>query len=183
MFTLFNAPVPGESLTAEPRNYPWENPMMHVDPEKAMQYHIDRISTPQTMDAILTLLQLGMPVRAMTETMMTNATMNGIHSPDISTIIAPIIHEQIKQIADYAGVEYEEGFDEPEAVKQEREREILKALVRKEMNKKKNMSKESRQVMEQSLETLSVPEAEYSTQEADPSEEQPKQGLMARRAM
>ena len=23
---MFNAPVPGESLTDEPRNYPWENP-------------------------------------------------------------------------------------------------------------------------------------------------------------
>lgn len=105
---LFNAPIPGESLTAEPGNYPWERPMMYADPEKAIQYHIKRMSKPKTMDAILTMLQLGMPIRAMAESMLTIATMEGIHDPDISVVIGPVLHEQIKQMANYAGVEYEE---------------------------------------------------------------------------
>ena len=31
---LLKAPIPGQSLTDEPKNYPWENPPEITDPEE-----------------------------------------------------------------------------------------------------------------------------------------------------
>jgi hypothetical protein len=176
---FFGAPIPGQSLTAEPRNYPWENPMMTADPEKAIQAHIDRISRPETMDAIVTMLELGMSVRAMTESILTNATMNGIHDTDVSILIAPVIHEQIKKIAEYAGVDAEEGFGEDKGTVETREKELLKARVRKELNKNKELPPETEEMMTETLQAMEQP----MQQEAAPMEEPAKQGLMARRTM
>ena len=33
---LLKAPIPGQSLTDEPKNYPWENPPEITDPEEAI---------------------------------------------------------------------------------------------------------------------------------------------------
>lgn len=169
---IFTAPIPGESLTAEPGNYPWENPMMTADPEKAVQYHIDKISTPEAMDSIVTLLELGMSVRGVTETVLTTATMNGIHDPDVSLLIGPVIHEQIKKIAEYSGIDFEEGFGKPAYQKDAAEKDRLKALVRNSMSKGKPAPET---IEEAPVEEMAPPVAE----EAAPA----KQGLMARRTM
>jgi hypothetical protein len=171
---IFSAPIPGQSLTAEPRNYPWENPMMTADPEKAIQYHIERISRPEAMDSLLTLLELGMSVRALTESMLTSATMNGIHDPDVSMLIGPVIHEQIKKIAEYSGVEFEEGFGRPQYEKDNEEKELLKSRVRSKLNKGKPMPEATEEALAAPVEELVAP-----TQEEAPT----KQGLMARRNM
>ena len=34
----FDSPVPGQSLTDTPGNYPWEHPPQFVDPEEATEY-------------------------------------------------------------------------------------------------------------------------------------------------
>ena len=34
----FDAPVPGQSLTDTPGNYPWEHPPQFTDPEEASEY-------------------------------------------------------------------------------------------------------------------------------------------------
>lgn len=174
---VFGAPIPGQSLTAEPRNYPWENPMMTADPEKAIQYHIERISEPETMDAILTMLELGMSVRSMTESMLTVATMNGIHDPDVSMLIGPVIHEQIKKIAEYSKIDFDEGFGEPEYEKENTEKEILKAKVRNSMNKGKPVPEATEEAMSAPVDQMMQPAA--AEEEMAPV----KQGLMARRAM
>ena len=101
---------PGQSLTAEPMNAPYENPPEMVTPEDAMEYHLDRLTEPDRMESVLDAMELGLDVVTLTEGILRGAVMDGQHSVDISLIIAPVIHEFIKASADKAGIDYEEGL-------------------------------------------------------------------------
>ncbi len=184
---MFKAPIPGMSLTTMPGNAPWEQPPKTHDVEEAIRLHIKRMNKPATIDSIINLLEIGYPVKAMTESILTGAVMHGIHTVDISVLIAPVIHEQILAIANEAGIEYDEGFEEDDEDKEARERELLKVKVRAKMRAMGKAPAETKAFMEQSVETLDVPESEYQadTEEDAPMQEemQPPQsrGIMSRR--
>ena len=110
---MFSAPIPGQSLTSEPRNVPWENPPQFPDPESALLWHMDRLQEPEKIKAIGGLLTLGLDVVTLTEGLLRSAVLDGRHSIDVSLLIGPIIHEYIVGTADAAGIEYDEGMDEP----------------------------------------------------------------------
>jgi hypothetical protein len=196
---MLKAPIPGMSLTTPPKSYPWEQPPQMEDPDEAIRFHITRLNEPERINALIDMIDLGMPVRALAEGLLTSAVMNGRHSIDVSLIIAPVIHEEIKSIAEDAGIEYDEGFDEPVQEKEVREREMLRMKVTASLNKAK--SKVGKEVAKESLDILSTPETEYKqsapndampldapieampqepmAQEAAPMET-PRKGLMAR---
>jgi len=112
--SIFNKPIPGESLTSKPKNAPYENPPEITDPEEALQVHLSRLTEPKRMDKIMGLLDIGVDIQTMTEGILRSAVMNGIHSIDVSLLIAPVIHEYIKLTADQVGVDYKEGFEDNE---------------------------------------------------------------------
>ena len=188
---LLKAPIPGQSLTDEPKNYPWENPPEINDPEEAIAMHMSKFNDPEVIDNMLDLLDIGFPVRAMAESILTASVAAGWHSIDVSLIIAPFIHEHIISIANEAGVDYVEGFEKDEQAEQERERQLLLAKASKML---KGTPKEERDAgYEMAMEALGIldkPESEYdSMQEETPEmedsmmeqEEEPQQrGLMAR---
>jgi len=41
---MFNAPIPGQSLTREPKSRPFERPPEIVHPEEALQSHLKRMN-------------------------------------------------------------------------------------------------------------------------------------------
>ena len=43
----FNAPIPGQGLTDEPGNYPWEHPPQFPEIEDAADFIYDRLSDPK----------------------------------------------------------------------------------------------------------------------------------------
>lgn len=109
---MFSAPIPGQSLTSEPKNVPWENPPQFPDPESALLWHMDRLEEPDRVKATLGLLELGLDVVTLTEGIVRAAVLDGRHSIDVSLLIAPIIHEYIVGNAEVAGIEYDEGLEE-----------------------------------------------------------------------
>jgi hypothetical protein len=104
--------IPGQSLTAEPKNAPYENPPQMVKPEDAINWHLDRFTDYERYEALMDALQLDIDVVTITKGLLRNAVMQGRHSVDVSIIIAPVIHEFIKTTAENAGIEFDEGFDE-----------------------------------------------------------------------
>lgn len=111
---MFEAPIPGQSLTDTPGNAPYERPPEISDPREALRYHINRMSDPEVLDASMTFLEMGVTIRDLTESMTTASTMQGIHSLDVGLMVAPAIHEFLSVHADKLGVEYEEGFENKE---------------------------------------------------------------------
>ena len=97
---MFSAPIPGQSLTSEPKNSPWENPPEYAAPEDAVLWHIERLNKPEKLKASLNMLELGVDVVTLTEGILRAAVAMGKHSIDVSLIIGPIIHELIKSNED-----------------------------------------------------------------------------------
>lgn len=170
---MLKAPIPGMSLTTPPGNYPWEQPPQMENPEEALRYHIKRINDPERIDAIIDVLELGMPVKAITEGMLTSAVSQGRHSIDVSILIAPVIHEQIKNLAEDAGIEYDEGMEDPNARTEEESAEMLKMKVRTALKKQK--TPEGKELFKQTAEFLEKPmeeEAMPVSEEAMPVSEE-----------
>lgn len=139
MADVFSAPIPGQSLTDTPKNYPWERPAEITDPREAIKFHIDGINRPEALDNIIEMLQIGIPVNALSKTALTTAQMEGIHSVDVSLIIRDVIKEEFISIAEEAGIDYVTG-DEPSKIdiKEKEEQEIL-TLLRKKIDEADEM--------------------------------------------
>ena len=111
--------IPGQSLTAEPKNAPYENPPEYTTAEDAVEWHLDRLTTNDKVEALVDAMELGLDVVTLTEGILRGAVLEGRHTVDVSLIIAPVIHEFIKTTAESVGIDYEEGFpdDSEERIK------------------------------------------------------------------
>ena len=161
MTDLLNAPIPGQSLTDEPKNYPWERPAEITDPREAIKFHVDGLTEPKAIDNIIELLQIGMPVATLAKTALTTAQMEGIHTVDVSLIIRDVIQEEIVSIAEEAGIDYLMGDEPDETELKEKEEQQVLALIRKRLKSVKPGSEEDDsgvELMRQSADMLEAPD-------------------------
>jgi hypothetical protein len=190
MVSKISGPIPGQSLTDTPKNYPWERPPETVVPEEAIKIHLDHMAKPAFMDSTIFLLEMGLPVEVLTNTTITLAVAEGLHSIDVGLIIAPVIHKEIVSIADMAGIEYEEFFSE-----EAEEEEVAKARVKaKVMRKLKNIKdKGTKAEVSETIRALSSEQTEefeemreeqepMDSLQPPPQEPQGGMGLMSRGA-
>lgn len=112
---ILDGPIPGQSLTAEPRNAPYERPPELTDPDDALMVHLDKLNDPEVMEGVTYLVQKGVDVRTITEGILRSAVMEGIHSLDVSLIVAPVIHDFIASTLDMLKMDYEHGLVNKEA--------------------------------------------------------------------
>ena len=110
----FNRPVPGQSLTSTPKGAPYERPPEINDPVKALDYHLDILDNPKAVEQAMFMLEMGVDLSTLVEGITRNAVIEGIHSIDISLIVAPVIHEYLKGYADSFEIDYDEGFEDKE---------------------------------------------------------------------
>ncbi len=167
----FDGPIPGESLTREPKKFAWERPPEYVDPEDALMHYLDKILEAKTMEKILDALQLGVPIKKLVDGILRTGVSEGLHTIDVSLLVAPAIHETIKGVADDLGLEYEEGLVDKEAEKKDkllREKLKYKAKIRK-------MKKEDMAYLRED----GGPEEDMAEEQLELPIE-PKRGLMAR---
>tara|TARA_R100001377_G_C3173225_1_gene103837 strand:- start:231 stop:734 length:504 start_codon:yes stop_codon:yes gene_type:complete len=118
---LFDAPIPGQSLTTEPKNAPFERPPEIVNPEEALMVHLKRLNDVDKMEAVVLAVNTGIDVQTLTQGILRSAVMEGIHSIDVSLIIAPAVHSFIATTLDAVNVEYDDGFEDKEEAKRVRE--------------------------------------------------------------
>ena len=160
----FDGPIPGQSLTNTPRNHPWERPPETVDPDEAIAHHLTRVGDPKVMNSVLDAVSEGFPLSFITEMMLTGAVTKGIHSIDISMMIAPVVHDYLVEVLTEEGVEFKEFFED------DGDEDIRKTMAKTQaisgIKEKMNMPDEE-------------PEDEPMEEEETP-EEEPKRGLMAR---
>jgi len=105
-----NGPIPGQSLTSEPKGSAWERPPEMSDPGDAARWHIGRLREAEAMEATLDVLELGVDVVTLTKGILRGAVAEGVHSVDISMVIAPLIHESIRGVAEAAQIDFNEGL-------------------------------------------------------------------------
>lgn len=155
----FAAPIPGMSLTAELGDRPWQNPPQFTTVEQALEYYIPRLSSEEVSSSLMDVLEMGIPVTTIANTLQLSSVMEGKHSVDVGILVMPVLVEMISYLADAAGIDYDSGTEKATKGK------ISNSLVDKAiMMLEEEMQEPTEEVSETEIET----------------EEEP-QGLMSRR--
>ena len=100
----FDAPVPGQSLTDEPGNYPWEHAPQHSDPEEVLDLLFDKLGEPEVVEQVIAMLDSGVPVEAIVRVMTFSGFMNGKFNPDVGFLIIQPLMNMVSAIGIRAGI-------------------------------------------------------------------------------
>ena len=183
----FNRTIPGQSLTLEPKSRAYERPPQITNPLEALDTHLDRLTNEDVIDDVLYFLEYGADLVTVVQGILRSAVMEGVHSIDVSLIIAPVIHEHIKGFADAAGIEYDEGFNEEKQKKaltyardKSRTKELLKKL-REEEDSEEPEGLTQEMPMHSEMHSEMHEEMPQEEPEMEAGQQEPAQtGLMAR---
>ena len=159
-----DAPIPGQGMTAPLGDRPWQKPARFTTPEQALAFYIDRITQEQQVNQMLDILELGVPVDTLVDTIQLGGVMEGLHSVDVGVLRVLALIEAVTQIADKAGVKHttDSQEEDPDVPRQ--------SSVALSLNKIKNQEK-----------GIKKKEMPVEEEEVEMPEEKPA-GLMARRS-
>ena len=160
----FDRPIPGQSMTAPLGERPWQNPPRYSSVEETLQFYMPRITSQKMANQLMNILEMGVPIDTVVDTVQLGGVMEGVHSVDIGILISPVLAEVMEQMAIAADVDYVlEGNESDEETPDDSEI----ALAMMEAAKKTG---------------LAIKEEEAVEEEEAPVEEPQPKGLMARRA-
>ena len=100
----FDAPIPGQSLTNTPGNYPWEHSPQYTDTAEAADYVWDRLSQPEFAEQVIAMLDAGIPVEAIGRIIIFAGFTEGKWTPDVAFIIAEPVMKMIAAVGIHGGV-------------------------------------------------------------------------------
>lgn len=161
----FDAPIPGMSLTAELGGRPWQNKPKYSTVDETIDYYMERMSSEEFMVQLADILESGVPVTILANTIQMASVMDGIHTIDVGMLVLPMLMEMMMMIGDSAGIEYDKGLEDP------KKGEIRDSLFAKLINKYEKKVK--------SVDLDSV--SEEVIEETNKEEVKKPSGLMARR--
>lgn len=100
----FDAPVPGQSLTDTPGNYPWEHPPQFTDPEEATEFIWQTLHTEEFMEQVIGMLDAGVPIEAITRVIVFGGFVEGKFTPDVGFLITEPVMKMLMAIGVRAGL-------------------------------------------------------------------------------
>jgi hypothetical protein len=101
----FDAPIPGESLTATPGNAKYEHPPRFADPREAIDHVYKQIMKSKNVYSVISMLKSGMPVEGITKTILMAGFAEGAWTPDVAMLIAKPVMAQVAAIGKAAGIQ------------------------------------------------------------------------------
>ena len=188
MVDVFNGPIPGESLTTEPGNYAWEQPPLHADPMDALEWHMEQLTDENVTDNVLDMMDLGVPVSVVADTMLSSAIMNGIHTVDVKMLLKPVLHMQLKALADVANIDYKEtmaDYNDKDEIARIKRRERIAAKIDVQAKLRGKQKDKGDMLQEEVADMLMNEEQNMPQEEMAPEAETmaPEQGIMAKEQM
>ena len=161
--SMFNAAIPGESLTAELGSRPWQNPPQIAKIEDVIDYYAERFVEPELSGDLINIMEEEIPLTVIANSMILTAVTEGIHTIDTGMLVSPLLMEFMETIAEEADIEYVTGLEE------KKDNSILETLA---------ASRAMKKVKEETVEDKPE-EPKPSVQEPQPM----RKGLMARGVM
>jgi hypothetical protein len=165
-----DAPIPGMSLTAELGARPWQSPPEGATLEDAVDYYIPRLGDPEYVGQVLDIVESGVPLTSIAESMTLVGNMEGKHTIDVGILVQPVIVEFLKGIADITDTKYTMSAD-----KEFRDKDVTEGMLN---NVTKELQKSLPEEQQSEINTLVDKSVDTNTEEV----EEPK-GLMSRRPM
>jgi hypothetical protein len=101
---LLEGPIPGQSLTGEPGNTPWESPPEISSPEDAVNFIFDNMKSEENMSKLLGFMTAGVPLEAITKTITFAGFAAGHWTPDVAELIQPTVTLGLLNVALAAGI-------------------------------------------------------------------------------
>jgi len=191
----FGRPIPGNSLTThKPGDRPWERPPEMSTVEDALRFYFKMLNNPDVIDDLMTLLDMGVAIRPIVQSIYTSGVMNGRHSLDVGLIIEDTMSEFLATVAKSYEIDFSFTEEDPanskEAKNERRTTMMLQAAI--ERGEAQGEDDEGVQLLKQMAETIEA--EEEVTQEEEPpmpvEEEQQEEmpmpegaGLMSRGGM
>ena len=166
---LLDGPIAGQSLTAEINGRPWLNPPQYTTVDETIEYYLDRMSSEEFTDQLVDVLEMGVPVTTLANTIQLGSVMDGVHSVDVGMLVMPFIMEMIMLIGESSGVKYDSGMENPN---KGQTRDTMLNKVRIELEER--MRQKEGMFIEED-ETVDMEEEEEIIAEEEPM------GLMSRR--
>ena len=152
----FDMPIPGMAMTHELGARPWQSPPQMNTVEEGIDFYISRLVDNKMAGRLLDIIETGVPLTAIAETLTLGGVMQGLHTIDVAVLVNPVLVELMEGLAKNADVPYTVG-DEDETTEPD------PVLLKKAMT------------MMSEAEAASEPEEKDETPEEEPK------GLMARR--
>ena len=134
----FDAPIPGQSLTDEPGNYPWEHPPKTPSIEEATDYVYESIMKPENMERMFTLLRMGIPIEALVKIITFSGFLEGRWTVDTAKLLEPIVAMMVAGEAAIAEIPAKVNMGDAENTEffkdmSERKRDMIQAKEMKQM--------------------------------------------------
>ncbi len=196
MADFFDRPSPGESLVVEPKSRPYERPAEMSKLSEVIDFYISRITSDEVIDNTIEMLDMGVPVELLVESMTTFFVMQGKHSMDNKMLISPVLHEYVRMLGKQAGVQVVDGLN-PDSQPQEDathlaekvRMEIEKVAETEEDDEGVDLMRQTADMLDDDLEQAEPPLEEMPIEEEPmpqemPTPEQmpnPEMGIMSRR--
>ena len=180
---FFDRPIPGQSLTSEPGNVPWEQPPQMADIEEVTKFYINRLANQEVLDDFGALCSAGVPLAPIVESIYQQGITRGLHTVDAGMLVAPIIHTFLKQALQSMGIIVKDTNADPKKKAEEKEKQRFLLLANKYLLEEGDDSEDPGKAMIRELVDQDEGVEEEETMEdmapVETVEEEPT-GLMAR---
>ena len=148
--TKFSAPVPGMSLTKEPKSRAWEKPAKYAEPEEALKYYVNQMSSPEMLNKMADVLETKFPADALTDSIILGGVMQGLHSIDVGVIISPALYVFVKEMGRMMEVDVVTGLEESDVP----DKGMLRMATEKEVEEDSEEQKVLSEVVEEAMEDI-----------------------------
>jgi|TARA_R100001510_G_C7651052_1_gene208655 hypothetical protein len=157
---MFDAPIPGMGMTHEVGGRPWQTPPQHSTVEEALDFYIPRLTSEDFIDQLLDVIEMGVPLTTIANSLQLSSVMQGKHSVDVGILVLPVLVELLSYIAESSNVKFVSGLD--------KEKKIKDSTVDLAASKVDTIKENIEEAIDERLTNI--------------AEEEPPSGLMSRRA-
>ena len=143
----FDRPIPGMGMTFEVGSRPWQTPPELTTVEQATDYYVERMNTDAFKGQLIDVIEMGVPLATLANTIQLASVMEGVHS--VGILMIPIIVELLITIADSQGAKYQTGMEGMENERATAPNRIISDMMRERNMKEEEMPMEEPQEMAQ----------------------------------
>lgn len=100
----FRREIPGQSLTREPGEYPFEQPARIDNPVEAVDTLLQKLNEPSNLNSLLNLVDAGISIESIVRAITFSAFTDGMITVDTAELSNPILILEVLAIAKKAGI-------------------------------------------------------------------------------
>tara|TARA_R100000781_G_scaffold64482_1_gene40693 strand:- start:155 stop:715 length:561 start_codon:yes stop_codon:yes gene_type:complete len=110
--SMFEARVPGQSLTEDPGKHPYERPPQYTDPNEVMATYMSSLTNDEAIFNLFQMLEAKIPVSQIVSGMVLQGIGEGLFSPDVGLLVMEDLSLLILNVAEVAEIDYVTGYEQ-----------------------------------------------------------------------